>query len=91
MERGKLVEVTETVLIAKPNQQYTFRWSTIPLMPKPTYALFHLDNRTEMIQTVEFFPKGFMMKLMMPIVKGAMKKQMANELINFKNFIETKS
>jgi hypothetical protein len=28
---------------------------------------------------------------MMPLVKGAMKKQMATELNNLKNFIETKS
>ena len=31
------------------------------------------------------------MKLLMPLMKGAMKKRMENELIRFKNFVETKS
>ncbi len=91
MERGKLVEVKETVVAATPNQQYSFEMEHNAFHAKTDVRLVSLGNRTEFIQTVEFFPKGFMMKLMMPIVKGAMKKQMASELINLKNFIETKS
>ncbi len=91
MERGKLVEVKETVMTATPNQQYTFEMEHNAFQAKTDIRLVSFGNRTEFIQTVEFFPKGFLMKLMMPIVKGAMKKQMANELINLKNFIETKS
>ena len=91
MERGKLIEVKETVMAATPNQQYTFKMEHNAFHAKTDIRLVSLGNLTEFIQTVEFFPKGFMMKIMMPIVKGAMKKQMANELINLKNFIETKS
>jgi len=91
MERGKLVEVKETVVAATPNQQYSFEMEHNAFHGKTDIRLVSLGNRTEFIQTVEFFPKSFMMKLMMPIVKGAMKKQMANELTNLKNFIETKS
>lgn len=90
MERGKLVEVIETVMAATPNQQYSFEMEHNAFHAKTDIRLVSFGNRTEFIQTVEFFPKGLMMKLMMPIVKGAMKKQMANELINLKNFIETK-
>ena len=91
MERGKLVEVKETVMAATPNKQYSFEMEHKDFHGKTDVRLVSLGNRTEFIQTVEFFPKGFMMKLMMPIVKGAMKKQMENELINLKNFIETKA
>ncbi len=91
MERGKLVELKETVIAATPNQQYSFEMEHSAFHGKTDVRLVSFGNRTEFIQTVEFFPKGFMMKLMMPIVKGAMKKQMVNELNNLKNFIETKS
>src|SRR5687768_6432256 len=72
MERGKLVEVKETVITAGPNQQYTFEMEHKAFHAKTDIRLVSFGNRTEFIQTVEFFPKGFMMKLMMPIVKGAM-------------------
>lgn len=91
MERGKLVEVTETVVSATPNQQYTFEMDHNDFHAKTDIRLVSFSSRTEFIQTVQFFPKGFIMKLMMPIIKGAMKKQMTNELLNLKNFIETKS
>ena len=51
--------------------------------------LISFGSRTEMIQTVQFFPKQFMMKLLMPLIKGPMKKRMENELIRFKNLVET--
>ena len=91
MERGKLMEVTETVLVSTPNQQYSFEMEHKSFQAKTEIRLVSLGNRTEFIQMVEFFPKGFMMKIMMPMIKGVMKKQMANELLSLKNFIETKS
>ena len=90
-ERGKLMEVTETVLVSIPNQQYSFEMEHKSFEAKTEIRLVSLGNRTEFIQMVEFFPKGFMMKIMMPMIKGVMKKQMANELLSLKNFIETKS
>jgi uncharacterized protein YndB with AHSA1/START domain len=91
MERGKVMEVTETVLIAKPNQQYAFMMKHKTFETETDIRFISFGQRTEMIQTAQFSPKGFFMKLLMPIVKGAMKKRMANELFSFKNFTETKS
>jgi uncharacterized protein YndB with AHSA1/START domain len=90
MERGKAMEVTETVLVAKPNQQYAFIMKHATFETETDIRFISFGHRTEMIQTVQFFPKGFLMKLFMPIIKGAMKKRMANELFSFKNFAETK-
>jgi len=84
-ERGKLMEVTETVLIVKPNQQYAFMMKHKTFEAETDIRFISFGQRTEMIQTVHFFPKGFFMKLLMPIVKGAMKKQTASELFNFKS------
>ena len=91
MERGKLVEVKETVTAATPNQQYSFEMEHNSFQVKTDIRLVSFGNRTEFIQTVQFYPKGLIMKLIMPMMKGVMKKQMANELLKLKNFIESKS
>lgn len=90
-ERGKEMEITETVTSIKSNQQYSFTMTSTAFNAETDIRLISFGNRTEMIQTVQFFPKQFFMKLFMPLVKGAMKKRMENELIRFKNFVETKS
>ena len=90
LERGKEMELTETAVLVKPNQQYTFNMTSIPFDTDTDIRLISFGSRTEMIQTVQFFPKQFLMKLMMPLIKGAMKKRMENELIRFKNFVEAK-
>jgi uncharacterized protein YndB with AHSA1/START domain len=91
IERGKEMEVIETVLQVKPQQQYTFRMEHKSFENETDIRLISFGSRTEMIQTVQFFPKEFLMKLMLPLIKGAMKKRMENELIRFKNFVETTS
>ena len=91
MERGKLMEVTETVLMAKPNQQYACIMKHETFEAETDVRFISFGQRTEMIQTVQFSPKGFFMKLFMPIIKGALKKRMASELLSFKNFAESRS
>jgi len=90
LERGKEMEVTETVLQVKPQQQYTINMTSKTFEVETDIRLISFGHRTELIQTVQFFPQGFFMKLLMPVIKGAMKKRMANELFSLKNFIETK-
>ena len=90
-ERGKEMEVTETVTAIKPNQQYSFTMTSTTFNVETDIRLISFGSRTEMIQTVQFFSKQFFMKLFMPLIKGAMKKRMENELIRFKNFVEAKS
>ena len=89
-ERGKELEVTETVLAVKPAQQYTINMTSTAFDTETDIRFISFGSRTEMIQTVQFLPKQFMMKLMMPLIKGAMKKRMENELLRFKNFVEAK-
>ena len=91
MERGKEMEVMETVTAIKSNQQYSFTMTSTAFNAETDIRLISFGTRTEMIQTVQFFPKQFMMKLLMPLLKRTMKKRMENELIRFKNFVENKS
>lgn len=91
LERGKEMEIIETVLQAKPHQQYSFTMTHKTFEAETDIRLISFGQRTELIQTVQFFPKGFLMKLFVPLMKGTMKKRMANELFRLKNFIETKS
>ena len=91
LERGKEMEIKETAISIKPKQQYTFRMEHTSFENEVDIRLISFGSRTEMIQTVHFIPKQFFMKLMMALFKGAMKKRTENELIRFKNFVETKS
>lgn len=89
-ERGKEMEVEETVTLTKPNQQYAFNMVSSAFRAETDIRLISFGNRTEMIQTVKFMPKQFIMKLMMPLMKGVMKTRMHNELTRFKLFVEAK-
>ena len=90
-ERGKEMEVKETVLLTRPNEQYSFRMEGEEFSTENDIRLVSFGPHTELIQTVRFQPKGFIMKAFAPFMKGLMKKRMLNELLRFKNFIETKS
>ena len=90
-ERAKEMDVTETVTAITPNQQYSFTMASTAFTAETDIRLISFGSRTEMIQTVQFFPQQFFMKLLMPLIKGAMKKRMENELIRFKNFVEANS
>ena len=90
-ENGKLVEVIETITVSKPNQQFAFNMKHKSFENETDIRLIPFGNRTEMMQTVQFSPKGTLMKIMTPLLKGVMKKRMTNELLAFKKFAESKS
>jgi uncharacterized protein YndB with AHSA1/START domain len=90
MERGKEVEILETVLSVKQHQQFTSRMEHPSFSVESDFRLVSFGPRTELIQTVHFQPKKFFMKLLLPMIKGEMKKRNLNELLKLKNFIETK-
>ncbi len=91
LERGKEMEIIETVLQVIQQQQFSSTMEHKSFKTETDIRLISFGSRTELIQTVEFLPRGFFMKLLVPAIKGAMKKRMANELFSLKNFIETKS
>lgn len=90
-ERGKKMEVTETVTAIEPHQQYSFTMVSAAFNAETDIRFISFGSRTELIQVTRYFPKQFIMKLMMPLIKGAMKKRMEDELVRFKKFTETKS
>lgn len=90
MERGKELEVTEKVLFNNPMQQYSFEMQHETLNTLTDVRFVSIGQVTEIIQAVQFSPKGIFMKLMMPLMKGTMKKRMSNDLKNLKEFIETR-
>ena len=91
LEGGREMEVKETVLQITPHQQYTFKMEHTSFENETEVRFISSGNQTEMIQTVQFVPKRFLMKVMMLLFKGAMKKRMESDLIRFKNFVETQA
>ena len=55
LERGKVMEVTETVSIVKPNQQYAFTMKQETFESEVDVRFVSFGQRTEMIQTVQLF------------------------------------
>jgi uncharacterized protein YndB with AHSA1/START domain len=91
MERGKEMNFMETVLLSKPHQQFTSRMEHPGFTVESDIRLVSFGSRTELIQTTQYNPKGFLMKLLLPLMKGAMKKRTMNELLKLKNLVESKS
>ena len=87
-ERGREIVVIEKVVDMVPQEFYAFT------MTNPDFeAINELRFTTEasgtlITQTSQFLPKGFFMKMMMPMLKGEMKKRMSNELQKLKQVIE---
>ena len=90
IERGKELEVIEKVLFINPMQQYSFDMQHETLNTLTDVRFISIGQVTEIIQAVQFTPKGIFMKLMTPLMKGEMKKRMTNDLKNLKEFIESK-
>jgi uncharacterized protein YndB with AHSA1/START domain len=91
MERGKELEIIEKVLLVNPMQQYSFDMQHQGLSTLADVRFVSIGHVTEIIQAVQFSPKGIFMKLMMPFMKGAMEKRMTNDLKKLKEFIESKN
>ena len=89
-ERGREMEITETALSVVPNQQYKVNMTSTAFDAETDIRLISYGSRTEMIQEVQYYPKQFMMKLLMPLIKGAMKKRTESELMRFKKLVEAK-
>src|SRR3712207_835900 len=65
-ERGKLMEVMETVLVHKLQEQYSFVISHDSFETKTDVQFKRVGDQTEMVQNADFKPKGFFMKLITP-------------------------
>src|SRR5262245_55238839 len=57
MERGKELEILETVLFSNPHQQFTSRMEQNSFSIENDFRLVSFGHRTELIQTVNFQPK----------------------------------
>lgn len=87
-ERGKEMIVTETVQQITPSQLFRCTMENAQMNSENDFRFVSFGHYTEIIQTVRLYPNGFMMKLLLPLVKGAVKKTMTNDLMRFKKFIE---
>lgn len=89
IERGKEMEVIEKVLFVNPMQQYSFEMTHETFNVLTDVRFISIGEVTEIIQAVQLSPKGIFMKLLMPLMRGEMKKKMANDLKKLKEFIES--
>ena len=87
-ERGKEIVFTERVILIIPMQHYQFEMEHESMNSENDMRFISFGDYTEIIQTVKPFPKSFLMKLLMPFIKGSLKKTMTKDLFNLKKIIE---
>lgn len=87
-ERGKEMTVTETVQETTPLKHFRSTMEHKQMNSEVDFRFISFGNYTEIIQTSQLFPDGFLMKLLTPLLKGSVKKTLTNDLIKLKIFIE---
>ena len=90
IERNRKIEVTEKILHLNPYQQYAFNMQGDAFDTLTDVRFISLGNVTEIIQAVQFKPKGIFMRLIFPFSKKIMEKRMLDDLHSLKKFIEKK-
>lgn len=90
-ERRKEVEITETVVISNPCEHYDygFRMENAEFSSDTNIRLVSFGTKTDLIQTVQLSPNSFILKLLMPLLKGSFERRTQTELMKLKSFIET--
>ena len=88
LERGRTVEMIETITAHEP-QKYFAGTIEGPGM-NGTIRIDFVDkgDRTGLRMRADFQACSFMMSLMMPFMKGAIKKRQGGDLQNFKRMVE---
>ena len=88
IEHGKEMLFTETVMLITPMQQSRFAMEHKTMSSENDFRFISFGHYTEIIQTIQIFPKSFLLKLMLPLIKGSLKKKMTKDLSNLKKLIE---
>lgn len=87
-ERGNEIAVTETVQEITPLKHFRSTMEQTQMNSEVDFRLISFGNYTEIIQTSQLFPNGFLMKLLMPLLKRSVKKTLTNDLMKLKKLIE---
>jgi uncharacterized protein YndB with AHSA1/START domain len=87
-ENGRKVIVTEEIMNVIPQKEIRIKMENEDFAIYSGFSFKEFDGKVEITQTEEFMPKKFIMKLLIPFAASHMKKKMANELQNFKNYVE---
>jgi uncharacterized membrane protein len=89
-EKGRPMEFIETVTAVEPNKEFSFQLDH-KMMTAQVQVLFKEEGgKTVVTQISENQAKGFMMKLMVPLMKGSMRKRQQGQYQTFKELVEAK-
>lgn len=87
-ERGREMVAEETVQEITSPKHFRCTIASTQMNSENDFRFVSFGHYTEIIQTVQLHPNGFMMKLLLPFVKGTAQKTMTNDLMKLKIFIE---
>jgi len=85
---GKEMQFVEKVLVLEPEKRFSNHMDG-PGMSFTIDARFTGDDSsTTIVSTTDYQPKGFFMKMMMPLMKGQMRKQSQKNFDKLKSLVE---
>ena len=91
LEKGRIVEMTETVIELEPEKHMAARLET-PGTECMIYVDFVDQGETTLMRfSSEFEAQGFMFRLMMPFIKGKVKERQRGDLRRFKALVEAET
>lgn len=88
-ERGRLIEMIETVTAIRPNEEYAFDTDMPELSGHVSVHFLSRGRSTEIRTDNEFRPKMLLWKMMMPFLKSGMAKRQTTDFLTLKQLIES--
>jgi uncharacterized membrane protein len=88
-EGGKELEFTEEVIGITDNESYEFSMSSEMFESRTKVSFAVEDGKTRLTSRSELTPKGMMMKMVMPMMKGEIAKRQEADYERLKELIES--
>ena len=89
-ENGKEIVIYEEVTALKENEEFAFTMDHDAMTSHSQVRFVPLNNHTtEILTSVEIQGKGLVWKMLVPTIISTIKKRQEDDLIKFKNMIET--
>ena len=87
-ERGKEVEMVETVTSIKENEEFAFLLDHDCMSSENRVTFREVGGGTEITSTSSFQGKGLLWRLMMPLLKGSVRRRQQGDFEKLKRLIE---
>ena len=87
-QKGRTVELIETILSRTDNEEISFQFESKPMVAFTQVRLTPEWKSTRLTATTRVEPKGWINRLLLPLMKSAMRNRQAQDYERFKGVVE---